>query len=46
MMTGLAVVGAVSIWPSEIGALYALFLFIGIWAFNRLNRRLDAVEAP
>jgi hypothetical protein len=38
LMTGLAAVGAISIWPSKIGALYAVFLAFGLWALNALNR--------
>jgi hypothetical protein len=41
LMTILSAVGIISIWPSEIGALYALFLCLAIWAFNRLNRHYD-----
>ncbi len=37
LMTGLAVIGAVSIWPAKVGVLYALFLAVAIWAFNRFN---------
>ena len=45
LMTVIAVVGAATIWPAKIGALYALFLCFAIFALNRLNRRLDAVDA-
>lgn len=33
----IGVVGAVSIWPSEIGVLYAVFLAFTLYAFTRLN---------
>ena len=45
LMTGLAVIGAVTIWPQKIGVLYAVFLFFAIFAFNRLNRRFDEIDA-
>ncbi len=37
LMALIGVVGAVSIWPSKIGACYALFLLLALFAFNRLN---------
>ncbi len=40
----IGMVGAVSIWPSEIGILYVVFLALAIHAFSRMNRRLDAVD--
>ena len=43
LMTFTGVVGAASIWPSKIGVLYALFLGLALFAFNRLNRRFDSV---
>ena len=39
------IIGAVSIWPSEIGVLYALFLFLALFAFTRLNRHFDRMDA-
>jgi hypothetical protein len=45
LMTFIGVVGAVSIWPAKIGVLYALFLGLALFAFNRLNRRFDTVNA-
>lgn len=41
LMTFIAFVGALSIWPAKIGILYALFLMVGLAAFNRLERRLE-----
>jgi len=41
LMTGLGFIGALSIWPEKIGVLYALFIFLALFAFNRLNRRFD-----
>lgn len=37
LMTLIAAVGAISIWPSKIGVLYAVFLCIAMYSFNRLN---------
>jgi hypothetical protein len=45
LMTFTGLVGAASIWPSKIGVLYALFLFLSLFAFNRLNRRSDGARA-
>ncbi len=45
LMTGLAAVGAVSIWPSEIGVLYALLLCVAVAAFNSMNRRFNKTDA-
>ncbi len=45
LMTFTGVVGAASIWPAKIGVLYACFLGLALFAFNRLNCRLDRVEA-
>lgn len=42
----IGVVGAVSIWPSKIGVLYAVFLCFAIFAFTRLNRRFDEIDGP
>lgn len=39
-ITIIALVGAISIWPSEIGILYALFLCLALFGLNRLNRGL------
>ena len=36
----IGVVGAVTIWPSEIGVLYAVFLGFALYAFTRLNHHL------
>ena len=46
LMTVLAAVGAISIWPAKIGVLYALFLCLALAAFNALNRRYDHLERP
>lgn len=45
LMTGLGAVGAVTIWPARIGALYAIFVFLALFAFNRLNRQFDEIDA-
>ena len=45
LMTGLGVVGAVTIWPQRIGALYAIFVFLALFAFNRLNRQFDEIDS-
>lgn len=42
LIMAIGVVGAVTIWPSKIGALYALCLAVAISAFIRLNMRPDA----
>ncbi len=44
MMSVLTVVGAVSIWPSKIGILYVGFLGVALWAFNRMNRKMDSID--
>ena len=46
LMLFLAAVGAVSIWPSKIGAFYALFLWGAILAFIKLNRKFDHIDQP
>ena len=46
LMTVIGIVGAATIWPAKIGVLYALFLCLAVFAFNRLNRRLDDIDAP
>lgn len=40
----IGVIGAVSIWPEKIGVLYALFLFLALAAFTRMNRRYDTIS--
>ncbi len=45
LMTFTGVVGAVSIWPAKIGALYAVFLMTALYAFHRLNHRFDETDA-
>ena len=44
LMTVTGFVGALTIWPSEIGVLYALLLCFALAALMRINRRLDAGE--
>ncbi len=44
LITFTGVVGAVTIWPARIGVLYACFIGITLFAFNRLNRRFDAID--
>ena len=45
LLTFIGIVGAVSIWPGKIGVLYAVFLFLAIFALNRLNHRFDEIDA-
>jgi len=45
LMTFIGVIGAATIWPSKIAVLYALFLCLAIFAFNRLNRLFDHSDA-
>jgi hypothetical protein len=45
LMTVIGIVGAATIWPSQIGVLYAVFLCFAIFAFNRLNRHFDDINA-
>ena len=40
----IGVIGAVSIWPEKIGVLYAVFLFLAMFAFTRINRRFDYAD--
>lgn len=46
LMTVIGAVGAATIWPSKIGALYALFLCLALFAFHRLNRYFDDTDSP
>ncbi len=41
LMTGMGFIGALSIWPAKIGVLYALFLALALFAFNRINQRFS-----
>ena len=41
----IGIVGTASIWPAQIGVLYAVFLCFAIFAFIRLNRRFDDIDA-
>ncbi len=45
LLAGMAVIGAATIWPTEIGVLYALFLFVALYGFNRLNHRMNEIDA-
>lgn len=45
LMTAMGFIGALSIWPAKIGVLYALFLIFALFAFTRINRRLDRIDA-
>jgi hypothetical protein len=45
LMALIALVGAATIWPSQIGVLYALFLCLALFAYHRLNRFLDDTDA-
>ena len=39
LMTVMGFIGALSIWPGKVGVLYALFIALAIFAFNRLERQ-------
>jgi len=41
LMAGMGFIGALSIWPAKIGVLYALFLALALFAFNRINQRFS-----
>jgi hypothetical protein len=43
LMTVIGFIGALSIWPAKIGVLYAMFLFLAIFAFNRLYHRYEDI---
>lgn len=45
LMTVIGVVGAATIWPSQIGVLYAVFLALALFAYHRLNRHFDDMNA-
>jgi hypothetical protein len=45
LITFTGVVGAASIWPAKIGVLYACCIGVALFAFNRLNRCFDSVDA-
>ena len=45
LLTFIGMIGALSIWPSKIGVLYAVFLALAIFALSRLNRRFDETDA-
>ncbi len=44
LMTLTGFIGALTIWPSKISVLYALFLVLAIYAFNRLVKQFDMVD--
>jgi hypothetical protein len=44
-VTFIGIVGAISIWPAKIGALYAVCLCVAVFALTRLNRRFDEIDA-
>ncbi len=46
LITGLGVIGVVTIWPSKIAVMYTVFVFLAIFSLNRLNRRLDSIDSP
>lgn len=45
LLAFIGLVGALTIWPEKIGILYALFLCIAVFAFTRINRRFDEIDA-
>ncbi len=44
LMALIGIVGAISIWPSKIGAFYAVFLALSLFAFNRINFHFDVID--
>ncbi|KAA3613774.1 MAG: hypothetical protein DWQ05_15970 [Calditrichaeota bacterium] len=44
LMTAIGFIGALSIWPAKIGVFYALFIFLALFAFTRINRRLNSID--
>jgi uncharacterized membrane protein len=44
LMTGMGFIGALSIWPAKIGVLYAFFLLLAIYAYNRLEQRFNILD--
>ncbi len=40
----LGAVGAVTILPAKIGVIYAVLLWISIWAINRLNNFYNKIK--
>ncbi len=45
LLAFIAFVGVLTIWPEKIGILYTLFLCVAVFAFTRLNRRFDKIDA-
>ena len=43
LMTLSGFIGAVSIWPAKISVFYAFFIFLSLFAFNRLNKKIDKI---
>ena len=41
LMTVMGFIGAVSIWPGKVGVLYALFIIIAIFAFNKIENKFS-----
>jgi hypothetical protein len=39
LMAVIGFVGALSIWPAKIGVLYALFIFLALFALSRMSNR-------
>jgi len=44
LFTATGVIGAISIWPQKIGVLYAVCLSLTVFAFTRINNRLDDID--
>ena len=44
LFTATGIVGAISIWPAKIGVLYAVCICLALFAFNRINCRLDDID--
>jgi hypothetical protein len=44
LLTFIGLVGAISIWPTKIGILYAFCVCFAVFALTRLNRRFDDID--
>ena len=44
LITVLGFIGALSIWPAKIGIIYALFIVLAIFSFNRLEQKFNRID--
>ena len=44
LITCMGFIGALSIWPAKIGVIYAFFIIITIFAFNRIEQKFKLIE--